>query len=69
MLNKLLAMIRRYDMVRPGDRIIVALSGGADSVVLLYGMYLLREKLGITLKAAHFNHGLRGDASDGDEAF
>ena len=69
MLNKLLAMIRRYDMVRPGDRIIVALSGGADSVALLYGMYLLREKLGITLKAAHFNHGLRGDASDGDEAF
>ena len=69
MLNKLLKMIRCYDMVRPGDRIVVALSGGADSVALLYGMYLLKDKLGITLEAAHFNHGLRGDASDADEAF
>lgn len=69
MLNKLLKMIRCYDMVRPGDRIVVALSGGADSVALLYCMYLLKDKLGITLEAAHFNHGLRGDASDADEAF
>lgn len=69
MLNKLLEMIRRYDMIRPGDRITVALSGGADSVALLYGLYLLREKLSIRLEAAHFNHGLRGEESDRDEAF
>ena len=69
MLNKLLDMIRRYDMIRPGDRITVALSGGADSVALLYGLYLLREKLSIRLEAAHFNHGLRGAESDRDEAF
>ena len=67
MLNKLLSGIR--DKVSAGDTVICAVSGGADSMALLWGMYLLREQLGITLKAAHFNHGLRGAESDGDAAF
>lgn len=69
MLNKLTAAIRQYDMVSPGDTVICALSGGADSVALLFALYLLKEKLDITLEAAHFNHGLRGEESDRDEAF
>ena len=69
MLNKLLRQIRDYDMVRPGDKVIVACSGGADSVALLFGLYLLKEKLGIELSAAHFNHRLRDEESDRDEAF
>ena len=69
MLNNLLAMIRRYDMLQPGDRVVCALSGGADSVALLFGLYLLKEKLQIRLEAAHFNHQLRGEESDRDEAF
>ena len=69
MLNKLLAFIRQQDMVQPGDRVVCALSGGADSVALLWGFYLLREKLQITLEAAHFNHNLRGAESDADERF
>ena len=69
MLNKLLKQMRQYDMVSKGDRIICAVSGGADSVALLFGMYLLREKLGITLMAAHFNHHLRGEESNRDEQF
>ena len=69
MLNKLTAFIRAYDMVRPGEHIICAVSGGADSVALLFGLYLEKDKLGIHLSAAHFNHHLRGDASDADEAF
>ena len=67
MLNKLLSGIR--DKVCAGDTVICAVSGGADSMALLWGLYLLREQLGITLKAAHFNHGLRGVESDGDAAF
>ncbi len=69
MLNKMLAAIRRYEMVSPGDTVICAVSGGADSMALLWGMYLLREKLGITLEAAHFNHNLRGEESKQDAEF
>ncbi len=69
MLNKLLSFIRRYDMLACGESVVCAVSGGADSMALLWAMYLLREKLGITLSAAHFNHGLRGDESDRDEEF
>ena len=69
MLTKLLVQLRQYEMVTSGDSVICAVSGGADSVALLFGMYLLREKLGIRLSAAHFNHHLRGEESDRDEAF
>lgn len=69
MLNKLLSFIRRYDMIQPGDQVVCAVSGGADSVALLFAMYLLSEKLQIRLSAAHFNHHLRGQESDRDEAF
>ena len=69
MLNKVCAMVRRYDMIHPGDRVICAVSGGADSMALLWSMVLLREKLGFSLEAAHFNHNLRGQESARDEGF
>ena len=69
MLNKLFLFIRKYDLIAPGDPVICALSGGADSVTLLFALYLLKEKLGIHLEAAHFNHHLRAEESDRDEAF
>lgn len=67
MLNKLSAALKT--LVQPGDRVVCAVSGGADSVAMLFGMYLIREKLGVELAAAHFNHHLRGAESDADEAF
>lgn len=67
MLNKLSAALR--ELTAPADKVVCAVSGGADSVALLFGMYLLREKLQLDLSAAHFNHHLRGAESDGDEAF
>ena len=69
MLTDLQKQLRSYDMLRPGDTVTCAVSGGADSVALLFGMYLLKDKLGITLQAAHFNHHLRGEESNRDEAF
>src|SRR5216684_7239134 len=56
-------------MMRAGDRVGVAVSGGADSVALLLLLLALREKLGIVLSVVHFNHKLRGRASDLDEKF
>ena len=69
MLNKLEAFARRMELIQPGDTVVCAVSGGADSMALLFAMYLLKEKLGIQLEAAHFNHNLRGAESDGDEKF
>lgn len=69
MLNKVCAFLQDKQLIKPGEHIICALSGGADSVALLWAMYLLRDKLGITVSAAHFNHHLRGAESDRDEAF
>lgn len=69
MLNELLHGLQKCDVIRPGDTVCCAVSGGADSMALLWGLYLLKDKLGITLRAAHFNHGLRGAESDRDAAF
>jgi tRNA(Ile)-lysidine synthase len=67
--QQLLANLKKHEMLRPGERVGVAVSGGADSVALLLLLLELREKLGIVLSVVHFNHKLRGKASDADEAF
>lgn len=69
MLNKLGSFIRQQNLISSGDQITCAVSGGADSMAMLFAMYLLKEKLGIRLAAAHFNHNLRGAESDADETF
>ncbi len=69
MLNALSEQLACYAMVTPGDRVTCAVSGGADSMALLWAMYLLKDKLQLQLQAAHFNHHLRGAESDRDEAF
>lgn len=61
--------IRKYDMLKEGDRVIVALSGGADSVCLFSVLLQLRGKLGIELRAVHVHHGLRGVEADRDAEF
>ena len=55
--------------VRRDAVILLALSGGADSVALFHVLVALRERFGYRLAAAHFNHHLRGDESDRDQAF
>lgn len=53
----------------PGDRVCVAVSGGADSTALLRALLSRRDELGIVLRVLHVNHGLRGAASDRDAEF
>lgn len=65
---KVIRTMDRYQMVRPGDRVLVGLSGGADSVALTELLVELKPRLGITLVLAHLNHGLRAEA-DEDETF
>jgi tRNA(Ile)-lysidine synthase len=61
--------IRRHKLLRAGDRVGVAVSGGADSVSLLRSLLELRKELGVVVSVVHFNHKLRGADADGDEAF
>ncbi len=65
MIERVASTIGRYAMTAPGPRIGVAVSGGADSVFLLYALH----ELGLAAAILHVNHGLRGAESDADEAF
>lgn len=69
MRNKVLRFLRQEQMMRPGDRVFCAVSGGGDSMALLWCLWELRDKLEISVEAAHFNHHLRGEESDRDAAF
>ena len=69
MYKKFKENIKTGQLAAPGDAVIVALSGGADSVCLLYLMKRYSEETGIRLGAIHVNHMLRGDDSNGDEGF
>ncbi|TAL06913.1 MAG: tRNA lysidine(34) synthetase TilS [Verrucomicrobia bacterium] len=63
------AAIRERKLFRRGERILVAVSGGVDSMVLLRALVALARGQDWKLTVAHFNHQLRGRASDGDELF
>ena len=58
-----------HKMVRRGDRVVVAVSGGADSVCLLDALHRLSAGLGVQLVVAHFDHGLRGDEDASETRF
>ena len=61
--------MRRQRLVRAGDRVGVAVSGGADSVALLRLLLELRGDLGMVLQVLHFHHGIRGADADADQRF
>ncbi|HWG57740.1 MAG TPA: tRNA lysidine(34) synthetase TilS [Candidatus Acidoferrales bacterium] len=67
--QQILATVRRERLAAPGDRIGVAVSGGADSVALLRLLHSLRRELGIALSVIHFDHMLRGAESCADADF
>ena len=60
MLHQILSVIKKYNMISPGDEVVAALSGGADSVCLLLALDALSERLQISLSAIHVNHCIRG---------
>ena len=67
--ERVLGHIRREELLRAGERVGVAVSGGIDSVALLRLLIELRHELGLVLSVVHFNHGLRGAESDADRVF
>ena len=69
MLSKLRSFCKEQNLISRGDRVVCAVSGGADSMALLWALYLLKDEWDLELAAVHFNHHLRGEESDRDEAF
>ena len=67
--QKVLRFIEQNKLISEGDKILVAFSGGPDSVFALHFLEKFRRKYKIDLRAVHFNHGLRGKESDADEIF
>ena len=63
------AYIHARSLMRAGERVTVAVSGGADSVALLRLLLELRSDLGVVISVAHFHHGIRGADADSDETF
>jgi len=68
-LQEVMDTIRKYGMIDKGDRILAAVSGGADSVCMLHALNMLKKSMGFEIYCAHLNHCLRGDAADNDEKF
>ncbi|RPJ54573.1 MAG: tRNA lysidine(34) synthetase TilS [Acidobacteria bacterium] len=67
--DAVLKTIARYRLLNKGEKVLVALSGGPDSVALLLALFELRAWLEVTVEAGHVNHLLRGSESDQDEDF
>ncbi|OGD18481.1 MAG: tRNA lysidine(34) synthetase TilS [Candidatus Aminicenantes bacterium RBG_16_63_16] len=68
LLAKVEQTIARFELLRPDDKVLIAYSGGGDSTALLEILERLRQKYGLRLALAHFNHLLRRAAA-GDEQF
>lgn len=61
--------IRNNRMIGAGDTVIAGVSGGADSICLLFVLWRLQKKLGYRVKVCHVNHGLRGEEADADQRY
>lgn len=69
MLQKLRQSVLDQRLLAPGERVAIAVSGGADSVALLRGLLELRGEVGVVLSVAHFHHGIRAAEADADQQF
>lgn len=69
MIGKVKKTIQKYNLLCPDDKVVVALSGGPDSVALLDSLVKIAPKMNLSILVAHYNHKLRGNESQKDEAF
>ena len=67
MLNKILSTINKYNLIQKGDKIVIGVSGGPDSMCLLDSLCYLKDKLNIEIFVAHINHMIRKEAEEETE--
>jgi len=68
-IDKIRTTIKKYQMLQKGDRVLVGLSGGADSVALLHAFLVLKKETSFYIHIAHLDHMFRGEESVGDRKF
>ena len=61
--EEVLETIKRHNLIQKGDKIVLAVSGGPDSMAMLDGLFKIKEKIGFDIVVAHINHGLRENAT------
>jgi tRNA(Ile)-lysidine synthase len=69
LINKVIDAIEENEMLQDGDKVVVGVSGGPDSMCLLHVLLKLRDRFSLELIAAHVNHGLRGKDADDDARY
>ena len=69
MVEKIRAYVEKYHMLEQSDIVVAGISGGADSVCLLFVLMDLQKEIGFQIRTVHVHHGLRGEAADADAAF
>ena len=69
MLDKVEKTIERFGLISKGEKVLVGVSGGADSVALLHTLLALSSRMGFYVCAAHLNHGIRGEEAESDALF
>ena len=69
MMEKVLSYIEDHHMFNENDKVVAGISGGADSVCLLFVLLELRKRINIDITAVHVNHMIRGEAADNDEKY
>lgn len=67
--NKVKAFVAKHALLAPGDSVLVAVSGGSDSMALLHILHDLRDELRLNLEVAHLQHGIRGEEAREDSRF
>lgn len=63
-MEKVFSFIRQHDMIHPGEKIVLGVSGGADSVCLLFVLLEYGKRIPLELAVVHVNHGIREDAGE-----
>jgi tRNA(Ile)-lysidine synthase len=67
--KEVLSRVKEYSLINKDENIVIGVSGGPDSMALLYVLLEIKDEIGFNIHIAHINHGVRGEAADNDQLF